>query len=52
MYQDKNEVERELEAAKKLLEESNAPISVASRQARVWNPMSYARYTHSSSDDE
>lgn len=44
MYQDKGEAERELEAAKQLLDELPVKVSEESRQERSWNPMPYDRY--------
>lgn len=44
MYQDRAETERELEAAKRLLDELPVKISDESRQQRSWNPMPYERY--------
>lgn len=44
MYQDKAEAQRELEAAKRLLEELPVKVSNQARQQRSWNPMPYQRY--------
>jgi sulfate adenylyltransferase len=44
MYQDRAEVERELEAARRLLTEIPGTLDAESLEARVWNQMPYARY--------
>ena len=44
MYQDREETERELEAAKRLLAELPVQVSEQSRQERSWNQMPYERY--------
>lgn len=44
MYQDRAETERELEAARQLLDELPVKVSQESRQERSWNPMPYERY--------
>lgn len=44
MYQDKQEAERELEVAKRILEDMPAPFRKESMDYRVWNPLPYDRY--------
>ncbi|GAA3926644.1 hypothetical protein [Microbacterium soli] len=44
MYQDREEAERELAAARRLLAEIPADLTDDALAARVWNPMPYARY--------
>lgn len=44
MYQDRAEVERELEAARRLLAELPGILSQEALDARVWNQVSFARY--------
>ncbi|MFA5606882.1 MAG: hypothetical protein WDA07_06805 [Leucobacter sp.] len=44
MYQDRAEAERELDAAKRLLEEIPGNLSGEALEARVWNQMPYERY--------
>lgn len=44
MYQDRAEVERELEAAKRLLAELPGVLDEDTLDARVWNQVPYARY--------
>lgn len=50
MYQDRSEVERELEAAKRLLEEVPSGVSEEALRARVWNQMPYERYRGADKD--
>lgn len=44
MYQDKTETERELQVAKKLLEEVPASLCLDSLAERTWNVLPYKRY--------
>jgi len=44
MYQDKQEAERELEVAKRILADMPAPFRKESMDYRVWNPLPYDRY--------
>lgn len=44
MYQDRAESERELEAARRLLDEIPGNLSGEALEARVWNQMPYERY--------
>lgn len=45
MYQDKEEAKRELEVAKRILEEIGKPIAHPEQlKERVWNPMDYTDY--------
>ncbi|WP_096273355.1 sulfate adenylyltransferase [Paucisalibacillus globulus] len=44
MYQDKSEAERELEVAKRILEDIPAPLHKDDIQYRTWNPLPYKRY--------
>lgn len=44
MYQDKIEAERELSAAKKLLDAANTAHETGDLSERVWNPLPYRRY--------
>lgn len=44
MYQDKSESERELEVAKKVLEDVPEALHDEDLSYRVWNPISYRRY--------
>src|SRR5699024_9719089 len=49
MYQDKAEAERELDVARRILEEMPSTLSAESVGYRVWNPLPYHRYR---GDDE
>lgn len=44
MYQDKEEAERELEVAKKILEDMPAELRADDLEYRTWNPLPYHRY--------
>ena len=44
MYQDRAEAERELEQARRQLEEIPPALDEQARQSRVWNPLPYRRY--------
>ena len=44
MYQDKEEAERELEVAKKILEDMPAELHADDLEYRTWNPLPYHRY--------
>src|SRR5699024_5201754 len=44
MYQDKKEAEKELIAAKKLLEDMAAPLRKDRLEKRIWNPKKYEDY--------
>ena len=44
MYQDKEEAQRELAAAKKILDEIPAALRKEDLAYRTWNPLPYARY--------
>ncbi|WP_062350542.1 sulfate adenylyltransferase [Bacillus kwashiorkori] len=50
LYQDKTEAERELEVAKKILEDIPAALRKEDLEYRVWNPLPYKRYR--GSDEE
>lgn len=50
MYQDRAEVERELAAAKKLLEDIPRPLSASGLEYRAWNVLSYKRYRGADND--
>src|SRR5699024_8609669 len=45
MYQDKEEAERELEVAKKILEDMPAALRADDLEYRTWNPLAYHRYS-------
>ena len=49
MYQNKEEAQKELEVARKILEDIPAPLRKEEIQYRVWNPLPYHRYR---GDDE
>lgn len=44
MYQDKEEAKRELEVARKILEELPAPLKADQLKYRTWNSLPYKRY--------
>lgn len=44
MYQDRSEAERELEVARKILDDIPEPLFDEDLSYRVWNPLSYHRY--------
>ncbi|MFQ6136884.1 MAG: sulfate adenylyltransferase [Candidatus Hydrothermarchaeales archaeon] len=46
MYQDKAEAERELEVAKRILDDFHRPIEPERFKERVWNPMEFEKYRH------
>lgn len=50
MYQDRAEVERELAAAKQLLGEIPANLSLEALDARAWNQTPYHRYRGADED--
>lgn len=50
MYQDKGEATKELQVAKKILDDIPAPLKEKELQYRIWNPLPYERYR--GSDDE
>lgn len=50
MYQDRSEVERELEAAKQLLEEIPHNLTREALDARAWNQTPYHRYRRADED--
>ena len=52
MYQDKAEAERELAAAKRLLEDMASPLSEERYRERSWNQTRYERYRGTDSEDD
>lgn len=50
MYQNRQEAERELTVAKKILEEVPKPIREKDLSYRIWNPLPYERYRGSDED--
>jgi len=44
MYQDKEEAERELQVARRMLEDIPAPLRSEALKYRTWNSMPYDRY--------
>ncbi|WP_223883334.1 hypothetical protein [Arenibacter lacus] len=44
MYQDKEEAVRELEVAKKILEDIPLPVQAKGLEYRTWNPIPYKRF--------
>ena len=51
MYQDRAEVERELEAARALLADVSVNVSETSVASRVWNALPYGRYRGADAED-
>jgi len=46
MYQDRAEALKELEVARRILEEMQTPVHEPERfKERVWNPMEYSEYS-------
>jgi sulfate adenylyltransferase len=45
MYQDKEEARRELEVAKRILQDIQKPLDPDDFKHRIWNPMEYDKYT-------
>src|SRR5699024_5778787 len=52
MYQDKAEAQRELEVAKKILDDIPAGLTEEDLKYRVWNILPYHRYRGSDEEDE
>ena len=44
MYQDKQEAEKELDVAKKILDDIPSPLRKEELEYRTWNPLPYDRY--------
>ena len=44
LYQDKEEARRELEVARRILDDIPAPLRSEALQYRIWNPLPYKRY--------
>ncbi len=44
MYQDKGEAERELQVARKILDDIPSPLRAEDLKYRIWNPLPYNRY--------
>ena len=52
MYQDKAEVERELAAARQVLEQIPPALTDEDLQQRAWNPLPYHRYRGADEPEE
>ena len=52
LYQDKEESQKELDVAEKILHEVPAAIHVSELEYRVWNPLPYERYRGSDEPEE